>query len=379
MKVLHVIPSLSAAHGGPTRAMQLIEHALTARGVDIETATTDDDGPGRRLTRPVAEPVHEGPAVRRYFRRQSAFYKVSLPFASWMKARVRDYDIVHVHALFSFLPVFAAHAARSAGVPYVIRPLGTLEGYGLRERRPLLKRLSLALLEAPLLSGASAVHFTSESEAKQALGLGIPLHPAVIPLGVEVAHATPRSFDAGPLRLLWLSRLDRKKNLEGLLQALKDVTLEGRALQLDVAGASAPDYEHELRTRVHDLGLAGSVRWLGHVEGDAKAAAWAGAHVFVLPSHSENFGIAAAEALAHGLPCLLATGVALADEVAAADAGWAVSPQPADLARALRLIIDRRADLESMAANARALAIERYSMDAMGARLNELYTEIKRR
>ena len=54
MRVLHVIPSLAAAHGGPSRAMGLFEQALSLAGVQMEIATTDDDGPGRRLLR---EPV----------------------------------------------------------------------------------------------------------------------------------------------------------------------------------------------------------------------------------------------------------------------------------------------------------------------------------
>ena len=360
--------------------MRLIERSLIERGVEIETATTDDDGPRQRIARPAVDLVHEEGAARRYFPRQSSFYKMSRPFASWASAHVRDYDIVHVHALFSYLPVVAARAARSAGVPYIIRPLGTLERYGMRERRPMLKRLSLAMVESPLLRDASAVHFTSNSEAEQAKALRIPMRPAIIPLGIERASTLPaRDFTEGPLRLLWLSRLDPKKNLGPLLQAVKAVKDGGAVIQLEIAGAGDAAYENEVRAQAQSLGLSDVVKWLGHVEGEAKSAALFRAHVFVLPSQSENFGIAVAEALASGLPCLLTPGVAVASEVAAAGAGWVVEPQTSALAEALRLIISGRPALAEMSQTAGTLAAERYSIDAMGAQLKQLYTEILRR
>ena len=121
MKILHVIPSLSAVHGGPSRAMRLIELALLAQGVEVETATTDDDGPGRRMSftsmdRPpaIADPIQSSSnkTVRRFFPKRLEFYKVSPGFAWWVFRHVRDYDVVHIHALFSFTSVMAAWAAR---------------------------------------------------------------------------------------------------------------------------------------------------------------------------------------------------------------------------------------------------------------------------
>src|SRR2546430_2721704 len=126
MRVLHVIPSLSLKHGGPSFAMPLIARALARQGVQVDVATTDDDGPGGRLKVPLEEPVHQTEFTVFYFRKQSEFYKVSLPFTRWMKAHVRDYDLVHVHALFSYISVSAARIARDQRVPYAIRPSAVL-------------------------------------------------------------------------------------------------------------------------------------------------------------------------------------------------------------------------------------------------------------
>jgi glycosyltransferase involved in cell wall biosynthesis len=382
VKVLHVIPSLSATHGGPSKALAMMEHALRQQGVDVETATTDDDGPGRRVSKELRRRVHEQEAVHWYFGKKTEFYKVSPSFARWIAREVDRYDLVHIHALFSFTSTAAAWAARRSGVPYVIRPLGTLNDYGLARRRPALKAMSIRFVEGPMLRAAAAVHFTSEAEAMEARRLGIPMKEAVIPLAVDPADAPaerPAPADPGVIRLLFLSRLDAKKNLEGLLSAL--ALLQGALprLHLDIAGDGALAYVAGLKAQAETLGVGAQVSWLGHVEGQAKALAFAAADVFVLPSYSENFGIAAAEALAAGLPCVLGEGVAIANDVVGAGAGIAVATDAASIAQGLRRIIADHETLPALSANAVRLARERFSIEAMGANLKQLYEKILQR
>jgi glycosyltransferase involved in cell wall biosynthesis len=382
MKVLHVIPSLSAVHGGPTRALGLMESALAARGVTVETATTDDDGPGRRNGKVRGRPLAEGAATRRYFRKTFDFYKTSVEFARWIARHAGDYDLLHIHALFSFTTPVAAWAARRAGVPYVVRPLGTLNGYGLRHRRPWLKRASVRWVEAPLLRRAAAVHFTSDEEAREAASLGIALRGVVIPLGVETPAACSPARTAPPRdvrQVLFLSRLDPKKNLESLIDAVALLTAGQGPVQLVVAGAGDPGYVATLRARADARGIASRVQWLGHVEGDTKAHALASAQLFVLPSFSENFGIAAAEALAAGLPCVLGQGVAIAGDVASAGAGLAVAPDPASIAAGLQQLLDDAPRRDAMSLAARRLAVERFSAGAMAESLERLYAEVLQR
>ncbi len=378
MKVLHVIPSLSPVHGGPTQALALMERALAGHGVTVEAGATDDDGPGRRNGKPLGVPLMENGAVHWYFAKRLDFYKASPAFAQWISREVRRFDLVHLHALFSFTTTVAARAARQAGVPYVVRPLGTLDDYGITQRRAGLKRLSLRWVEGPILRHAAAVHFTSGQEAAQARQLGIPMREVVIPLGVEpVSAITDRRRRPGCV--LFLSRLDPKKNIEQLLQAIALLREQMPHLHLMVGGAGAPEYTAGLKAKADSLGLADCVTWLGHVEGSAKAQAFATAEVFVLPSFSENFGIAAAEALAAGLPCVLGGGVAIADEVAQAGAGVAVEPNAQGIADALRRIMASHDALAQMSREARRLAQQRFSVDAMGAAMKQLYMDILKR
>lgn len=382
MKVLHVIPSLSHVHGGPTQALALMERALTAQGVSVDTATTDDDGPGARNGKPCGEPLRENGALHWYFAKRTDFYKASPAFARWIAREARRYDLLHIHALFSFTTTAAARAAQRTGVPYIVRPLGTLNRYGMRERRPWIKGLSMKWVEGPILRGAAAVHFTSEAEATEARTLGIAFKEAIIPLAVEpvpasgaVGHSPFEQLRGSPC-VLFLSRLDPKKNLEGLIDAVALLAGTVPALRLLVAGDGSPEYVASLHARAAALGISRQVVWAGHVEGEQKAAAFASADVFALPSHSENFGIAAAEALAAGLPCVLGQGVAIAQDVVQAQAGVAVDTDAQSIADGLRRIISDKEGLMRMSANASRLAQEHFSMQAMGARLKQLYTDI---
>lgn len=372
LRVLHVIPSLAAEDGGPSRAMLEIERGLAASGIEVTTLTTVARSDG-----PLPPPPER---VRRiYLRRRAALYKTAPGLVPLLPSLLRRHDVVHVHALFSFAPNVAALQARAFRVPYVVRPLGTLARYGLAARRPALKRLSLACLEGPLLRGAAAVHFTSAAERAEAEELGIPMRGVVIPLGLPSPELQAVAPDpavtlpdlGGRTALLFLSRLDPKKNLEALLDALAGSDAFAESGLLLVAGDGPPDYVARLKARAAPLG--DRIVWLGHVEGAGKAALLAAADLFVLPSHSENFGIAAAEALAAGLPCLLGQGVALASEVVEAGAGLAVAPDPASLRGALEDLIRSVPLRAEMGRRARALAAERYGAAAMTRRLVDLY------
>lgn len=380
MKVLHVIPSVSRVHGGPSYALAMMERALTARGIEVTTATTDDDGAGRRL--PTTEqPVYANGAGRYYAAKRTEFYKVSPALGGWLMRNTSAFDIIHIHALFSFSSAAAAFAARRHRVPYVVRPLGTLNSYGIEQRRPLLKQLSFRHIERRLLTHAAAVHFTSQEEWDEAKVLGIPLSGAVIPLGVigpEPGDAADPPFVTWPGEkvVLFLSRLDPKKNVEGLIRAFAKVRSRHPHVRLVIAGDGAADYVSSLRALGASEGMGYSIHWTGHIEGRAKWGALKAADVFTLPSFSENFGIAAVEAMIAGLPCVVGRGVALAEAIDTAGAGLVTEPEPSAIAIALdRLLGDERMRAE-MGTRAHALASQRFSADAMAARLVELYTRI---
>ena len=142
MRVLHVIPSISPLNGGPSVALLALAGALVGRGGEVDVATTDDHG-DVHLEVPFGKPVVRDGVRYFFFRRQSKFYTVSGGLAAWLIRHVTQYDLVHIHGLFSFPSVFTAMVAKLSGIPYVVQPHGTLGRWGFAQRHPYMKRSSL--------------------------------------------------------------------------------------------------------------------------------------------------------------------------------------------------------------------------------------------
>jgi glycosyltransferase involved in cell wall biosynthesis len=176
--------------------------------------------------------------------------------------------------------------------------------------------------------------------------------------------------------ILFLSRFDPKKGIELLLEAFAQVGGEFHNCVLVIAGKGSEAYESRLRDLAAQLGIAGRVFWPGFVSGPQKAAAFGEATIFVLPSYSENFGIAAVEAMAAGVPVLLSDQVAVADDVREAHAGRVVRCEAAAIATALRELLADPTGRSTLARKGRDLVRDRYSLPEVGRKLIKLYESV---
>ncbi|HVN44311.1 MAG TPA: glycosyltransferase [Steroidobacteraceae bacterium] len=379
LRVLHVIPSLSPRRGGPSAAVRNVSRALRRRGLEVDVATTDDDGAGQRLTVPLDRFVEvEGTHVR-YFPRQTGLYSLSYPLLRWLGQHVRDYDLVHTHGLFSFAPLAAAWQARKARVPYIMRPAGVLDSWGLKNKRALIKRTSIHVVEGPLLRDAAAVHFMTELERRRAAELSLTLRPVVLPIGFDFGPSPNAQPDAaGSPVILYLSRIHEIKRVDLLLRAFAALP-ERESCRLAIAGDGEPSLVASLKELAAQLGLGACVQWLGFAERARKRELLGGAAVFVLPSASENFGVAILEAMHAGLPVIVTAGAGLAEFVRSAGAGIVTDGSLEGLRSALvRLVCDRK--LRRVMGHAGALAVQReLSLDACGNRLESLYRAVLNR
>lgn len=381
LRILHVISSISRVRGGPSVAVRNIAKALQRRGVEVDVATTDDDGDDRRLAVPVDRFVDfEGQRVH-YFPRQFRRYCASYPLQAWLRDHVDDYDVVHVHGLFSFAPVTAAWHARAAGVPYVMRPAGVLDTWGMTNKSRLVKKTSLRLLEGPLLANAAAVHFMTDLELSRASELRLPIKPIVLPLGFDFgSQPTPPELPGelaleGKRVILYVARIHKIKCVDVLLRAFAGLRSEGQAVLL-IAGDGDRGLVGELQALAAELGLGERVRWLGFANGPLKRALLERATVFTLPSASENFGVAVVEAMHAGLPVVVTRGCGLASLVQAAGAGLVTDGSIEALRDALERILADASLRNSMSAAGRQVVQRELSLDAFGARLEELYRSL---
>lgn len=385
MRVLHVIPSVSPRHGGPSYAIKAYARALLAAGIEVTIATTDDDGTGQ-LKLPLGVAVENNGIPHIFFRRNLRPYKVSLGLARWLGSRAKDFDLLHLHAVFSFSSTVAARAARRQRIPYVVRPLGVLNRWGLENRRQALKQISLRAVELPMLRRAAALHFTARAEADEALLVSNELQEirrAIIPVPVEgtamgEATAFYRRFPIARGRkvVLFLSRVDEKKGVDLLIDAFRIAQTRDSSLLLVVAGAGQASYQRALEGQARAQGITESILWTGYLGGNDKAGAFAAASVFVLPSHSENFGIAPVEAMAAGVPIVISKEVAISADVSTYEAGLIVSRKTEAIAQALLRTLREPEATAMRLENGKRLVREKYSPAAVGESLKDLYRTI---
>jgi len=216
------------------------------------------------------------------------------------------------------------------------------------------------------------LHVTSEGERYASLQLIPAARAEIVPNGVDVPEDEPQRNwrPQDRLRLLFLGRVDRKKGLENLFDALSK--FRPTELNLNICGTGDTAYVESLRARVEASGLAPMVNFRGHVDGEEKTEAFAQADVCVVPSHNENFGMVVAEALAHGVPVIASTGTPWA-AVVDQGCGYWVPNDPDSLVHALRAI--RQEDLESMGKRGRAWMRREFTWATIAGRMHEIYAQ----
>ena len=385
MRVLHVIPSISPLRGGPSRAVIEMVAALRLQEVDAAILTTNDHGPGLHPDLVTGRwQQHQGVPVLAFPRWSPPVaalleFAISPGLSFWLARHLKDYDLLHIHALFSYPSTTAMAQARWAGVPYILRSIGQLSPWSLAQSRGR-KRLMLRLIERRNLQRAAALHFTTVAERDEAAALGLAPPSLVLPLGVrgpEPAAAAAGGRDgAAPVRFLFLSRLHPKKRLENLLDALALLQRlrPDAPWELAIAGEGEPRYVAGLQERSRRLGLGSRCRWLGFVEGEAKWQLLQAADWYVLPSAAENFGIAAVEALAAGTPVILSPEVAVAADVERCGAGLVCGSDPEALTLALGQALERPS--LSMRASALNLAQMDFSWSTIALQLRDAYRQL---
>lgn len=362
--------------------------ALADKGVKVTVLTTDANGDTGQapLEVPLSTPVRQN-GYEVYYFRCSPFrrYKFSLPLLRWLAKYSHEYDLAHIHALFSPISSAAATIARSRQLPYILRPLGTLDPADLQKKRQL-KNLYAALLERRNLAGASAVHFTSDQEAKISDRFGVTTQDLVIPLGVTLPQVAPNeaslrdefSIPSDRPLLLLMSRIDPKKGFDLLIPALEKLAAEGQDFHFVLAGANPQDpaFEEKIRAQMQASVFGDRVTLTGFVTGSRKTALLQAADLFVLPSYYENFGIAVAEAMAAGTPVVISDQVHIWKNVQQAQAGWVSSCDVETLADTLRAALSDRSEQQRRGASAKAYAEKYYSWGAIADQMILAYTQI---
>jgi glycosyltransferase involved in cell wall biosynthesis len=314
-----------------------------------------------------------------------AEFIVSPDHTRWLAQRLPHYDLLEIHATFSYVCTAAGYVARRQKRPYILCPHGQFSPW-VAQQKPLKKKIYRTLFEEANFRHLSAVHCTTTAESQNVRAVGITAPTFIIPLGVTlhppITNAQQQlrdTYHIPPERtiLLFLARFHPKKRPDFLIEVLKH--LDQNKFHLILAGDGEPEYRQFLEHSIVAAGLQDRVTLPGFLMGTAKALALYGSDAFVLPSYGENFGIAVAEAMAVGLPVVITPDVEIAEEIRAADAGWVIPGTTAAWIDALEEVLTQPERRHNRGQNAQHLAQIRYHWDVIGEALVREYDRVLQR
>jgi glycosyltransferase involved in cell wall biosynthesis len=377
MKILHILKSINPAEGGVVEAVTRMCGILTAQGWKYELVTLDK--PDESWVKNSALCVHAmgvRSPVYAWLSRKIPWmrYGPTPHLVPWLRDNVDRFDCIIINGLWNF-SVLAARITLVGGKNrYIVFTHGMLDPW-FREAFPLkihAKQLSWWLVEGPLTRNAAFVCFITEEErilaknafwpyrlSERVVGNGtIPLAIAAEEQQTAFSKAFPRLV--GKRFLLFMSRIHPKKGCDILLRAFAETLHLNPGLELVMAGPDEIGWLSELDQLAKKLSIGHRVHWLGMVSGAAKWGAYHACDAFVLPSHSENFGIAIAEAMACGKPILTTDKVNIWREVKASGGGLIEPDTPAGVAKLLEVFYSLSAEERQAMASAARRGYEQY-------------------
>ena len=373
MKILHVIAYIDPTFGGPSVVVRDMAEASRAIGNEVHIATTcasmDSDSNNKEGTF-----FKDGITVH-FFKRTYPFsWFFSPTMNQWLLINVSNFDILHLHVPFTAPLFFGAKSALLSGRPYVVTLHGVLDPWSLSQKS--WKKIPyFYLFDRNILNKASFLHVTSPSESDHIVKLKIETNTRLIRPCVPVVNIDSIWNTNKQIRILCIARLDPVKAHKVLFEAVAHLIQQGFNIILDLAGDGNVNFKNVLKSYVLKLGISNAVFWHGHVDTEKKLSLYENAWCFALLSFHESFGLAAAEAMAAGLPVVISDQVGLAIDVKNYGAGLVVETNDAfAAANAFKKLFNFK-EANAYGNRALKLANELYNSQIFSDQLNQLYLD----
>ena len=373
MKVLHVVPSFYPAvhYGGPITSVYELCAGLVRQGCEVRVLTTDANGLGAVLDVAKDAPVTLPPGVSVRYCPRILRHSVSPQLLKLLPLSLRWADMVHLTAVYNFPTLPTLAACRWMRKPLVWSPRGALQRWPSSRRRGI--KTAWESICRQLAPRGTVLHVTSEQEAAESVAKFPGTSAVVIPNGVEIPPRFEHRNGCGRLRLLFLGRIDPKKGIENLLAACQRLRSLDRPWSLAIAGVGDTAYTTFLEENAWQLGVHEQVSFLGEVRGQAKADLFAESDLAIFPSHTENFAMVVAEALAHGVPVIASKGTPWSG-VEARGCGLWVENDAATLAGAIERMSTM--PLQEMGQRGREWMEQEFTWETVSRRMLELYGKL---
>lgn len=298
-----------------------------------------------------------------------------------IQRKVSSEVILHNHSLWSPVNILLGWILRKKAY-IVVSPRGTLADEALKVSA--LKKKVFWFMQKRILTRASLIHATSEAEYQDIRSKGFEAPVAIIPNGIDLPLAPSLRGNWSELpsrkflkRVLFLGRIHPIKGLDNLLKAWAELDLPGETAVLTIAGVGEGNYVQGLKDLSRELNIS-NIEFVGPVYGAAKSELYFESDLFILPSYSENFGVAVGEALAHGCPVIVGKGAPWA-VVTEFNCGWWINNDRESLKAALtEAFVKSPEELMAMGRNGVKLVESLYDWVNIGEDMREAYEWLTR-
>lgn len=357
MKIIHYIASIDQGGGGTTEYMRLLSKTLKNKtSLSIATGIS-------------ANPITiDGVSVKFFNGSVLRWFSLVNEFRTFLESEKPD--IVHINGIWSPQNWGFQKAAQELNIKVVLSPHGMLESWILN-RNPLKKKIALLLFQNKAIQKVDHIHATAQMEKDSIRKLRFKNQITIIPNGIDLSEMKKSKVEYGTKKMVFMSRIHPKKGIEILLEAWRSCDTTGWTLE--IAGTGDALYTANLRDRAQNLK---NVHFIGAVYEETKWNFLRSADVMVLPTHSENFGIVVAEALAVGVPVITTKGTPWQD-LENYNCGWWIDLSVINLELALFEVFNTSTDkLQEMGYNGKKMVKEKYDIEAIGKNMVELYNTI---
>lgn len=314
MRVCLFLDNLDKKGGGPARSVPIMAKGLAGNGVDVTLMACESDD--------INDHSLDNSNVK------LIIIPRSISYGKLEELIINShFDIIHEQCV--WLPIYhmISKIAQKHNIPYIISPRGCLEPWCYNDPNIISwtkKHLAMALYQRRDINKSAIIFATADMEANNIRKLGFKNPISIVPNGLEIESYACRpnsSIEVCKKRVLYISRITPKKGVDLLIEAWAEVSKKHPNWTCAVYGNGEEDYINQLKKMVTSNSIDNSFSINPPIFGDDKYKAYIESSLFVLPTHSENFGMVIAEALSCGLPVITTTGTPWAS-LQDSQSGW---------------------------------------------------------
>ena len=372
MKIFHCINTLDKSAGGPSRSLPTLCCGLQNDEFKNVIVAYNSLSPNTNL-------LDENAIEVRLVRTEVKFID-KINCSNYVASIDSCTNLVQLHNLWTLELHNVAKLCQRKNIPYIWSPRGALEPWSLSQKA-LKKKIALFFYQRYDLEKAVCIHATADMEAQHIRSLGFNNPIAVIPNSIEINNYPLKKWNIGERdkkRLLFLSRLHPKKGLLILFEAWKKLPENIRSQwELVIAGEGDAEYTFENIKKIIQTEYSGlQIELVGPQYGKDKIDILHSADLFILPTYSENFGMAIAEAMCCGIPVVTTTGTPWG-VLKEKDIGWWITPSVDSIFSVLQEALSLPLELlEQKGTLSRDIILKTYSSEIVTGQFRKLYNWI---